>query len=833
VLVLRLLFLVLLSALILPSVSGQYYGMQFSSHEYILDQRSGLDLTPEKALPIKGDMDLQFHLRFEPGERELFGYIFRLLIDNQNIDLIHAGVEQNPNNFELIIGDRTSKIAFQIPLELMKSEWFKFRFILDFKKQEISCEINDTILHEQLTGLDEASKFRLMFGAHSLGNFSSTDVPAMILRDVEVRSNNKKKYSWPLNETQGSIAHSSPEGNNGFALNPVWLLKKHNTWNPLASRTFSGEARTTFNPRDEELYIVTNDSLHIYNVDLNTFESIKFQASSGSDRTWQLIYDTISNRLLKYSLDYNYVSYFDFETRTWSQNDQEKEILTSYWRHNSTIIPDGTLVAIGGYGFHTYKNQLLAWNTENSKFDTISYNGVYHPKYLAGAGYNPKDSLYYIIGGFGSERGKQTESPDYYNEIISYSLKDNKFRHALDLPSAKEEAGFCFANSIVFDDSNNLYGLSFGKYHFDNELQLLKVSLDTREIVKVGDPIDYNFLDVQSYADLYYSKSSNSLLAVTSYFENGSNTSFSLHSIAFPPQAFFGPVSISEQEKSYWAIIILIALFIIISVYALNSLRKKRKVPMDKPEEKPRHRIQKSKENSIILFGGFQVIDKNGKDITGQFTPLPKKLFLFILLHSLRNNKGVSSNTLYETFWFDKSVESARNNRAVNIVKLKSLLENLESTSISKDTGYWKFDFDPSRIYIDFFEYLQIISNPELKRKDIVDLLSITENKPFLHNISADWLDKFKSEVSNDLIDALLKYITSSKDDPEFLLHITNCIFLFDSVSEEALKIHCRILSQQGKHSLAKKAYSKFLDEYKLLYNEDYGLSFNEVIEER
>ena len=86
---------------------------------------------------------------------------------------------------------------------------------------------------------------------------------------------------------------------------------------------------------------------------------------------------------------------------------------------------------------------------------------------------------------------------------------------------------------------------------------------------------------------------------------------------------------------------------------------------------------------------------------------MPKKLFLFILLHSLRNDKGVSSNTLYETFWFDKSVESARNNRAVNIVKLKSLLENLDTASISKETGYWKFDFDPPAVYIDYFEYLQ------------------------------------------------------------------------------------------------------------------------------
>jgi DNA-binding SARP family transcriptional activator len=264
-----------------------------------------------------------------------------------------------------------------------------------------------------------------------------------------------------------------------------------------------------------------------------------------------------------------------------------------------------------------------------------------------------------------------------------------------------------------------------------------------------------------------------------------------------------------------------------------QSRKKKKPVQEVKPVSTPRESMQKTRENSIILFGGFQVIDKEGKDITAQFTPLPRKLLLFILLHSLKNNKGVSSNTMYETFWFDKSVESARNNRAVNIVKLKSLLENVDSASISKETGYWKFDFDPSLLYVDYMEYLQIVrSSKEPSREDIVDLLDVVENKPFLNNTNADWLDPFKSDVSNEIIDTFLNYIGKSEDDPEFLLHLTKCIFLSDAVSEEALRVQCRLLIKQGKHSLAKQAYSSFIHEYKQLYDEDYSLSFNQVIDE-
>ncbi|MCP4312100.1 MAG: hypothetical protein GY790_12615 [Bacteroidetes bacterium] len=813
-------------------LSGQYYGMQFSSHEFILDHRSGLDLTPDHSLRIKGDLDLQFHLRSAPGQPDYFGYIFRLLVDDYNIDLIQGPIAENPNNFELIIGDKTSKIAFQVPEEALRTEWMKFRFILDFKEQRVSCHIYDTILTDELNGFDDAEKFRLMFGAHSFGNFTSTDVPAMILRDVEVKSKNKLSYTWPLNETEGRIAHSIPEGNDGIAFNPEWLLKKHNTWNQLWDRVFTGTIQTTFDSRNEDLYMVSGDSIHIYNIISNSLESVKFQSFSDSDNTWSIIFDTSSNRLLKYSLDNNYVSVFDFDSRSWSPHAQGTEEQNGFWQHNRAIRPDGTLVAIGGYGFHMYNNLLLAWNPENDRFDSIDYKGVFHPRYLAGSGYNSNDSLFYLIGGYGSESGKQSESPDYYYDVISYSIEERTFRKVFELSHEEAENGFCFANSIVFDDSNNLYGLSFNKYQFDNKLQLMKVSLDKQEIIELGDPIDYNFLDVQSFADLHFSKSSNSLLALSRYSAAGT-IQLAIHSIAFPPQVFTREESNSEESYPRWALYIIIGIALIVSAYLLYKSMRGRKMVKNIAIEKPRLNISRSKENSIILFGGFQVIDRNGKDITGQFTPLPKRLFLFILLHSLRNNKGVSSNTLYETFWFDKSVESARNNRAVNIVKLKSLLENLETTSISKDTGYWKFDFDPSKVRIDFFEYLQIVSNPELTRENIVDLMSITDNKPFLYNISEEWLDQFKSEVSNDLIDAFLKYINTSKDDPEFLLDITNCVFLFDSVSEEALKIQCRLMIQQGKHSLAKKAYSKFLDDYRHLYDEEYGLSFNQVIEEK
>ena len=174
---------------------------------------------------------------------------------------------------------------------------------------------------DESVGFDGKDGFRLMFGAHSFGNFSSTDVPAMILRDVEVISSDRVPYSWPLNETEGTIAHSVPAGNNGVAVNPNWLLKDHNTWNSSLNMDIAGEVKTTFDSRNDDLYILSADSLYIFNVLDNSLRSIAQYTPFSKEGAIELIFNEVTSGLVRYSLDYNYLSIFDLNTGKWSPHD--------------------------------------------------------------------------------------------------------------------------------------------------------------------------------------------------------------------------------------------------------------------------------------------------------------------------------------------------------------------------------------------------------------------------------------------------------------------------------------------------------------------------------
>jgi hypothetical protein len=71
----------------------------------------------------------------------------------------------------------------------------------------------------------------------------------------------------------------------------------------------------------------------------------------------------------------------------------------------------------------------------------------------------------------------------------------------------------------------------------------------------------------------------------------------------------------------------------------------------------------------------------------------------------------------------------------------------------------------------------------------------------------------------------------SIAEDPDFLLMLVNYIFYFDPANEDAIKLKCKTLAHVGKHSLAKAAFDSFIQKYKLIYGEEYGKNFQEVLE--
>lgn len=291
-----------------------------------------------------------------------------------------------------------------------------------------------------------------------------------------------------------------------------------------------------------------------------------------------------------------------------------------------------------------------------------------------------------------------------------------------------------------------------------------------------------------------------------------------------------GSVKSSKYPNWYWYVIIVVVDLLIFLGVHLSRRHKKKNIQLTTSKScDSLFDVTLPSKSSIYIFGTLLVYDKNGEDITKKFSPLIKELLSILIIHS--KGSGVTSEQLKEMLWYDKSDSSARNNRAVNIGKLRALLDTVGEYEITNNNGSWLLI--PKNIFIDYYEYERVIAEPQpLTKSNLSLLLALSKGGILLMSSDYEWVDNYKSNVSDRIIDILIKYsqTLNSSNDADLLMTIADTITKYDPVSEVALSIKCRTFTETNKIYMAKSAYEKFCKEYRMLYNEDYGYTFADVL---
>lgn len=240
--------------------------------------------------------------------------------------------------------------------------------------------------------------------------------------------------------------------------------------------------------------------------------------------------------------------------------------------------------------------------------------------------------------------------------------------------------------------------------------------------------------------------------------------------------------------------------------------------------------------SGVTLLGGFKVINHRGENITGSFTPILRQILMLAILYTEKNGEGVSNTLLKDYLWYDKSDESFQNNRSVNMRKLRVLLPEIGELKLSVSQGNWYLDVNDCNV-IDYYVVKSLIKSigengvgSDLKH--IGRLLEYASRGPLLPECQFEWLDEFKGEYSDRMIQTLHMVLDDKmvSCNHELALRIANCILLFDSIDENAVKTKCLILLQANRVGSAAKAFDRFVKEYHLLMNEPFGQSFNEFV---
>ena len=870
----RLLFCIAAILSIPASDFAQSYGLVFRSHEVVQEKRTSLDLSPDDSLCFGKDFDLSFDINFLPRHEIYFGYIFRIIAvgnggNDQNVDLIY---NQATRSFRVIIGENFSGISFSVDSQRLYGDWNRIALHCDFDKHLLQLDLNGrTVGSNSIPATGNCFKF--LWGANDFGKFRTRDIPPMQIKDIRLSGNGSPKYYWPLDETAGDVALDRTSHRSAGIRNPIWLKPKYQQWDLIGTFSINGDAGIAYNPKQDRLYITGSDSLAEY-----TFTKDGFAMDWIPTRHMDLplghqsIYDTASDKLYDVDIDRKTVVNFIFANKQWSQP-YPNGPLTEYWHANKFIsAPDTSLYVIGGYGQLRYKNLVQRYHFATRQWDTIRTSGEYlPPRYLAALGTDPQGKYAYIVGGYGSQTGDQMLDPRNYDDLFRYDIRKRSFKKICTLKPSFYP--FTFANHLVVGAAPDAwYGLLFANDSFNSKLQLVEGSLIDSTIRPVGNIIPYNFHDIQSFADLYYSPQSNKLIAVTLFYSNledkAHNTQVRIYTLDYPPEPMQGvtlTLSFPVARRSPWLLIFLAGAIVILIVIVVIRLRGRQQdsgslanglapgssggteailspvIPGAASALQPLPALQSVPSaghasgpltSAIYLFGPFQVFDKEGHDSTRLFTPLLRELFLIITIYTIRNGRGISSEGLNEILWHDKAEKDAKNNRSVNLAKLKPILEKIGNCIINKESGYWQLQVLDDT-YVDYKQCVLLLQETTVPdTRHLHALVNIIKRGPFLLQTDYNWLDDIKSEISNGVIDRCLGYLNHHDitENPEFTIEIANCIFYFDQLNEDALTFKCKSLILLKRHNLASNTYLKFVKDYKDIYSAEFDKTFQEII---
>ncbi|MCY1633568.1 hypothetical protein [Marinifilum sp. D737] len=837
----RLINCLILLLVFIPDLFADH-GVYFKSNEVNKENRTGIDITHNGNISYTNNFTIHFNLSFRESETH-YGEILSLKETN-NKNLIQVTYRM-PDLF-VIYNKRETKFHLDLNKEeIQNNRWIDFELHIDAINNKINLQFADKKLRSDID-FPQNSDFALSLGVINKYGFFIDEVPSISIKDLSVRIDGAPRHLWPFKKTDNFLVKDILSSKTAKVYNPDWVIDYHNKWEKIQSLNFSSLPSLLYDKKGEQInFIFMDGTIQRFNPLTKTLSIIneKVDGFPCFEKAQQIIYNKNGN-ITTYSYNQNLISSYDSINNSWNNKKESTEDDTpKLWHHNKLLHPKTkNITTVCGYGYYSYFNDILSFNPETNNWDKLIFSGdTIKPRYLASLGQSGKNSnCYYIFGGLGNSMGKQILGKEFYYDLHKIDFKNQEITHLWDY-KCDDQFQYLPINSMkVTANDSSFYTLMFSSSKQNTYLRAIKGFINEAGIAFIGDSIPYNFLDIDSFADLYYWNSENKLIAITSHKKEDLSHEVNIYTISYEPgnQDNFdiNGVGLPLSVKIFYSLLVIC--IILLGLFIVRKVRKDRRTTEIQTTytsteifEAPISDYEAPKQNAIILFGGFQVFDNKGKDITYRFSPTLKELFLLILLNTINEGKGISSKRIQEYLWPDKSESNAKNNRGVNIKKLRGILEDLPGTEVVFDNNYWKIVL-PENIFCDFEHVRNAIKliREQGNIENLAEIIIILQRGSMLQDIFPEWLDSFKDSNTGLIVSTLEEILKDENLDKVISLAISNVIFQFDQMNETALKTKCHLLASQGKHSLAIETFEHYRKLYLKFYNEEYQYTFKDIV---
>ena len=828
------------SCLLLRGQETTKYGLHIQTFPRPSNEFTSLAL--ENGSPIRaGNKETILECRLWNREENVFGVVFRIFTDqNKTIDLMYS-VADNDTRFPNLIVDNE---IYPLSKELRLGCWIDVALKIDHVTKSITLTYDGEEISMDGSDILPIHDLRIYFGKCSVIQYDLDNVASIDLRDIRISQDGKAIREWDMRFHQDSICFDKIGSSPATIENGRWLIDDHTVWRHIHKQEFKSTPSIAFDPASATFFMA-NDGKQIYTYKCNENKTETIYVKGGEFAAVypnSLLFIKETGNLFSYNLDQNIYTCFDFKKNSWkSHRAPEKNHKEYYWNNTVTWNPaDSTLISFGGYGHYQFNHELL-----------ISHPGSTMPqKRVQLKEIDPRrssasvlvDSILYVFGGRGCPSGKQEMTQRYYYDLYAINIHSMQVFKLWDIQERPVDGDFLPGSNMIFDEKNDCF------YILTNQLggTMMRIDRNKPKIEITSLPIRY-FYDAQHlYTNIY--KSGEHFYCIFQQTSASGNSIVNIYEINSPAVVLCDAMiptqskDNSEEETAAENILpVIIVLAVLIAVYLIYRRRHPAKTVKDLKTEETQeaasteeimdtHHYDFSRK-SICFFGGFRVRDREGEDITDLFTPTLKSLLILLILYTVKDEKGLSGNKLLQTLWFDKTEESAKNNRNVYMSKLRSILERIGDVRIVNQKGFWSICVENDAI-CDYMEAKRLFIEKSGNQDVLERLVELLLRGVMLPNVEEDWVDPFKNDFSNKTIDFLTRLLRSSDLSDAFLLRIADTLFQHDFINEEALKVKCSILYKQGKKGLAKTVYDAYCKDYQSSLGTSFPVSMLDLIEE-
>lgn len=827
-------------------------GLLFQANDKEIKERTSLQIFKEGEIP---SFTKNFQLSFELSIRDFdtFGYVFLLKEDGSKTkySFTYTYMDGENSTFKFNTDGKENHYSLNLRNDALAYQWIPVSFKFDLQQDLLTIRIGKNEKKITTLGLKEPFCPHLFFGRYDY----ILDMPTFAIRNLKLEGDKSQSYTFPLNENEGEEVHTSTGKVLGAVVNPVWLINGSYHWKKLFEHSFQTPSGITFEPDSQRLVVFSQDSLLTYHLLKRQLQKssylnqlpVKLQLATH-------FLNTTDGKLYVYELNNlplgdATVAALDLNKREWKQTGTAALPVQLHHHDGFWDVVTEKYVVFGGFGNKRYNNTFLEYDIEADRWDTLTYAGDrITPRYFSGMAVNENQEHVYIFGGMGNESGEQSVGRNYLSDLYLLDRKQQTVRRLWQ--NTSDHRLVVARDMILTPDEKFIYALCYPEYLSETYLQLYRLTVADGTVKVLGDSIPMRSEEIMTNANLYYNSLTHEYYCTTTEFDKKGHTVIRTYVLSAPPVSldeirFYG--SRSSFTNSWWWVLVGIGLILFsISMLFVRRRRKRQRnitptpssLPVSSPVISDSDKNVREKEtlvkeefksfivrpNSVYLFGPFTVIDRNGRDITHLFSSRLRQVFIYILLHSTHN--GVLSATLNEVFWPDKPDDKVKNLKGVTINQIRKNLAELSGVELVYDKGYFRLVF--TDCYCDYFHF-RTLKNAEEVENELGILLM---RGKFLDGMDAGMMDHFKQKVEEFLSSFLPLEIERlyQQHKNDAVIRFCHILFRVDPINETALIYCMHALHNIGSSQEAILQYSLFVREYKQMMNEEYSVSYADLM---